>query len=288
MAKEKQKKKPNPLKQRYKIVLMNENTFEEEWSFRLSLGNLIYGFGIISILLIVIGVLLVIYTPLKQWIPEYPTAEMRQALIDNSLKTDSLALAIQRQELYINNVKKILTGNPMAEGKMVSSTLRTMITDTTISRQYDSIIRAQVEYARVTNISPIRKTKEEVSLGQIQFFPPVLGVVSNAFNLTEQHYGIDIVTKPESFICATLSGTIIYAGWTLEGGNTIQIQHDNEIISVYKHNSKILKKQGDLVYAGEPIAVVGNTGEYSTGPHLHFEIWYKGSPLNPALYVSFN
>ncbi|HON17921.1 MAG TPA: M23 family metallopeptidase [Salinivirgaceae bacterium] len=278
----------NKLAKRYKLVILSEHSFEEVWSYRLSLGNLIYSLIVISTLILVMGILLVIFTPLKQWIPDFPSPEIRESIINNSLRVDSLTSALKTHETYLTNVRKILVGdvtpNDLAENP-ISKSYRI---DSIQERQYDSIIRSQVEYARTTTLLGNKSTKASLSLGQIQFFPPVRGVISNKFNNAEQHFGIDIVTKPETLVCATLSGTVINVGWTLEGGNVVQIQHENEIISVYKHNSKVLKKQGDYVYTGEPIAVVGNTGEYSTGPHLHFEIWYKGVPVDPAQYLNFN
>lgn len=289
MAKSK-KKRINALKKRFKLVLMDDNTFEEEWSFRLSLGNIIFGISFLGFLLIVSGGLLMTFTPLKQWIPDYPDAKIRQSIIENSIRLDSLSEYIRIQNQYISNLKQILGGNVSTELPSVVGVKQnpSSLVDSLNDREYDSIIRKKVEFDRQTNISVINQTQNNATISTIQFFPPVKGVVSNAFNSNEQHFGIDIVTKPETFVCAALSGTIIYKGWTLEGGNVIQIQHNNNIITVYKHNSSILKNQGDYVLVGEPIAIVGNTGEYSTGPHLHFEIWHEGLPINPEIYVSFN
>ncbi len=289
MAKQK-KKGISPLKKRFRLVLMNDSTFEEEWSFRLSLGNIVYGLSFLIILLVVAGGLLMTFTPLKHWIPDYPDAKIRQGIIDNSVKADSLAELIRIQDQFIINLKQVLSGNVKTDMPSIKSLQdsRSDILDSLNQREYDSIIREKVEFDRNTSVSVIQNTETNASISTLQFFPPVRGVVSNVFNAKEQHFGIDIVTKPQTLVCAALSGTVIYKGWTLEGGNVIQVQHTNNIITVYKHNATILKNQGDYVLVGEPIAIVGNTGEYSTGPHLHLEIWYNGVPVNPADYVSFN
>ena len=284
------KKRAIALKKRFKLVLMDDNTFEEKWSFRLIMGNIIFGISFFVFLLIVSGGLLMTFTPLKQWIPDYPDAQIRQSIIDNSIRLDSLTNHIKVQNQYITNLKQILGGNVSTELPSIGNLKqnRSELVDSQNKREYDSIIRERVEFDKQTNIAVLQQTNNKATISTIQFFPPVKGVVSNVFRANEQHYGIDIVTKPETFVCAALSGTVIYKGWTLEGGNVIQIQHENNLITVYKHNASLLKNQGDYVLVGEPIAVVGNTGEYSTGPHLHFEIWHDGVPINPEHYVSFN
>jgi murein DD-endopeptidase MepM/ murein hydrolase activator NlpD len=115
----------------------------------------------------------------------------------------------------------------------------------------------------------------------------VNGIVTNSFKGSENHFGTDIVAGPNEVVKATLDGTIILSTWTIETGNVVQIQHDNDLISVYKHNAEILKNMGKRVKAGEPIAIIGNSGELTTGPHLHFELWYKGKPVNPEEYITF-
>lgn len=278
------------LKKRFKLVLMDDSTFEEKGSFRLTMGNIVFGISFLVFLLIVSGGLLMTFTPLKQWIPDYPDAKIRQSIIDNSIRLDSLTNYIRIQDQYITNLKEILGGNISTDPPSADDVKQnhSALVDLQNQREYDSIIRERVEFDKQTNIAVLQQTNKKANISTIQFFPPVKGVVSNVFRANEQHFGIDIVTKPETFVCAALSGTVIYKGWTLEGGNVIQIQHDNNLITVYKHNASILKNQGDYVLVGEPIAVVGNSGEYSTGPHLHFEIWHDGVPINPGNYVSFN
>ena len=130
-----------------------------------------------------------------------------------------------------------------------------------------------------------REDKKDIS--RVFFYVPVTGIITNPFNAENEHYGVDIVAPADEPILASLKGTVILSTWTLGTGNIIQIQHENDIITVYKHNSMLLKKSGDFVKAGEPIAVIGNSGELSTGPHLHFELWYKGIPVNPEKYIKF-
>ena len=284
------KKRVRPFKRRFRLVMMYDSNFEEVWSFRLTLGNIVYSISLIILIFILVGGILMTFTPLKHWIPDYPDAKIRQGIIDNSIKVDSLAQLIDIQDQYIVNLKQILAGDIKTETPAFKSLSenRSEIIDSLNQREFDSIIREKVEFDRQTSVSVLQTPVNQTNIATLQFFPPVKGVVSSTFNSKEQHFGIDIVTKPSSPVCATLSGTVIYKGWTLEGGNVVQIQHTNNVVSVYKHNAVILKNQGDYVLVGEPIGVVGNTGEYSTGPHLHFEIWHNGVPVNPADYVSFN
>ncbi len=284
------KKRARPFKRRFRLVMMDDGNFKEVWSFRLTLGNIVYSLSIIILVFILFGGILMTFTPLKHWIPDYPDAKIRQGIIDNSIKVDSLAQLIDIQDQYIVNLKQILAGDIKTDTPTLKnlSENRSEILDSLNQREFDSIVREKVEFDRQTSVSVLKTPVTQTNISTLQFFPPVQGVVSSSFNSKEQHFGIDIVTKPSSPVCATLSGTVIYKGWTLEGGNVVQIQHTNNVISVYKHNAVILKDQGDYVLVGEPIGVVGNTGEYSTGPHLHFEIWHNGVPVNPADYVSFN
>lgn len=282
--------KPSPFKRRFRLVIMSDISFEEVWSFRLTLGNVVYGFLLLIVILVIAGGLLMTFTPLRHWIPDYPDARIRRGIIDNSIRVDSLTAMINTQDQYITNLKHILSGNISTElpSPNNSSDNRYDLLDSLNQREFDSIIRKKVEFDRQLSVSATQTSNKSSSISMLQFFPPVRGVVSNVFNAKAQHYGIDIVTRPKSPVCATLSGTVIYKGWTLEGGNVIQLQHADNIVTVYKHNATILKNQGDWVSVGEPVGIVGNTGEYSTGPHLHFEIWHNGVPIDPANYVSFN
>jgi murein DD-endopeptidase MepM/ murein hydrolase activator NlpD len=153
----------------------------------------------------------------------------------------------------------------------------------------DSVLRTRVENEERYNLTLGPTTSESVSsLASLHFFPPVKGIVSARYEIRTKHFGTDIVTKPKALVSAVLDGTVIFTGWTMETGFVIEVQHPNNIISVYKHNASLLKETGDLVRAGDAISVVGDSGElYTSGPHLHFEIWYKGSPLDPEKHILF-
>jgi murein DD-endopeptidase MepM/ murein hydrolase activator NlpD len=154
--------------------------------------------------------------------------------------------------------------------------------------KHDSILRRQIDMEEQKNLSKITDpTNRGFSLKNLHFFMPVKGIVTNKFDLTGGHPAIDIVSEPNEPVLATLEGTVTVATWSLTTGYIIQVQHSHNLISMYKHNSSLLKKEGDHVSAGEPIAIIGNTGELSTGPHLHFELWYNGSPINPEDYIAF-
>ncbi|MCK7537194.1 MAG: M23 family metallopeptidase [Marinilabiliales bacterium] len=153
----------------------------------------------------------------------------------------------------------------------------------------DSVFRSRVEQEEKYNLtSGTTGSARGTSLASIHFFPPVKGVVSSNFDLRTRHYAIDIVTQPKAVVSSTLDGTVIMTGWTMETGFVMMIQHSNNIVSVYKHNASLLKEMGDRVWAGEAISIVGDSGElYTSGPHLHFELWHNGEPLDPAQYIFF-
>ena len=150
-----------------------------------------------------------------------------------------------------------------------------------------SLLPIQIEENEMYNLSIFEESNRNSNINNILFFPPVKGVVTNTFNMQQDHYGIDLVAAPNEPVLSVADGTIILSAWTLETGYVIQIQHSNNLISVYKHNSKLLKKQGTRVKAGETIAIIGNSGELTTGPHLHFELWYNGNPIEPEKFIKF-
>jgi murein DD-endopeptidase MepM/ murein hydrolase activator NlpD len=158
-----------------------------------------------------------------------------------------------------------------------------------VKSKKDSLLRKQIEGEEQYNLTFSEKPRQQtgINLSQLHFFTPLRGVITNSYNQETDHFGTDIVAGPNEVIKATLEGTVIVANWTLETGYVIQIQHENNLVSIYKHNAELLKKVGNRVLAGEPIAIVGNSGEITTGPHLHFELWYNGSPVNPEDYIVF-
>ncbi len=275
------------LRNKYRLIVYNDDTFEEVWFFRLSRLNVIAVLGTSAIILIALVSLLIAFTPLKEFIPGYPKGDVKMNMISNNQKLDSIEQELKLREQYLNNLSKIISGETPEE--------KTASRDTSVQRsdinfessRHDSILRKQIEEEEKYTLSVGYKNQQENDMSQMHFFTPVKGIVTNSFNQEKKHFGTDIVASKDMVVVATLDGTVTMANWTLKTGYVIQLQHDNRILSVYKHNAELLKEVGDHVNAGEAIAIIGNSGELSTGPHLHFELWQDGSPLNPENYIVF-
>lgn len=231
--------------------------------------------------------LITAYTPAKTFIPGYPDARSQRAAIQNALKADSLAGVIYRWELYSENLKRVMDGQePIKIDSLISSIRNTYRSKGEAANllKKDSLLRNQVKEEELFDISA--RERRNLPIEGMLFFTPVKGVISQKYDPVLHPY-IDITAPAGSVVKAVLDGTVIYSGWSEDAGHTIQVQHDGDMISIYKHNQKLLKKAGDKVTAGSPIAIVGNTGGLSTGEHLHFELWHKGESLDPAKYINF-
>ena len=283
----------NKLRQKFRLFLYKDQTYESVWDIRFSrLGMLLMSF-LLFVFIAAITVAAIVFTPLKEFIPGYPTREVRKSIVENAHQLDSLEHQIKLRDQYFQNIKEVI-----ADGEISSPVLeKSQNVDNEAQNRYDeidfptsqndSVLRAQIDQAEQYNLTFMKNRESKPDLSQIHFFPPVRGLVTNSMNSTDNHFGTDIVSGPNEVVSATLEGTVTMAAWTLETGYEIRIQHDNDLISVYKHNSEILKKVGNFVEAGEAIAIVGNSGELTTGPHLHFELWHNGKPLNPEYYIHF-
>lgn len=272
---------------KYKLTFLNENTLEEVFAIRLS-G--LYAFLVIaffSFLLITLTSVIIINTPIRNYLPGYLDVEIRNEMISQALKVDSLEQAVKSRELYMTNLAGILRGDlPVDSIYSQQDSLRQINVDTVNldkNKHSESFVKQYEEEGKY-KLSSLSTTPNHSG---ISFYRPVKGIISSRFNIREKHYGIDIAADPKQSVLATLDGTVTYAGYDANAGYVIQLQHENGYISIYKHNSILLKRQGDLVRAGEAIALVGNTGKLSTGPHLHFELWFKGKPVNPEEYIIF-
>ncbi len=288
MAEEKKRKRLlQKLTHKYRLIVYNDNTFEEVWYLRLSRLNLIVLLGISFFTFVTLLIVLIAFTPIRELIPGYPSGEMRRDMIINNIKIDSLEYEMSIREQYYYNLKAIINGEePQDVMNTNDSTIRYNEIEFTKSA-YDSILRQQIEKEEQFNLILTEEINSPIDFSRTHFFVPLKGIVTNPFNIEKNHFGIDIVSAPNKVVSAVLPGTVTLANWTLETGYVIQIQHDNNILSVYKHNSVLLKKAGNFVKAGEAIAIVGNSGELTTGPHLHFELWHNGKPLNPEDYILF-
>lgn len=290
MTEEKQEKKKliHKLLDKYRIVLLNDSTFQEVGFLRLTRLNLIAFGGFFTLIFIAIIWSLIAYTPIRELIPGYPDAEMRNNIVQNKIRLDSLKMEINYRDQYFDNLKAIIGGERPEDFIFESSGTLARAELKEDRSQSDSILRHDVEMVEKLNVPLLAKGGNEITrMERLQFFSPVNGMVTNSFNPLKNHFGTDVVAGPNEVVKATLDGTVTMASWTLETGHVIQIQHDNNIISVYKHNAEILKKVGIRVKAGDAIAIIGNSGELTTGPHLHFEIWQNGVPLNPEDFVVF-
>lgn len=280
----------NKLHDKYRLVLMNDDTFEEKLSFRLTRFNVFIFFGTLVIFLVVATSYIIAFTPLREYIPGYADFNTRKILRELNLKADSLQAELRSKDLYLLNIRNIVEGRDIVE-QMPDSLLNqsfSEIAELSRSRE-DSILRAQFENEErfVAFMPDGGDFSFPVSMTQFFFFPPLQGLITNHFNPAQRHFGIDIVADQGAPIKATLDGTVIFSTWTLATGYTMGIQHANNLVSVYKHNSNLLKEEGSLVRAGEVIAIIGETGTLSTGTHLHFELWYNGNPVNPIDYIVF-
>ncbi len=275
------------LTNKYRMVLLNEDTFEEVGNIRLTRLNLIALVGVVMILLIAVTYTLIAYTNIRELIPGYPDAAMRQNIRQNAMKVDSLQYEQAIRDQYFENIKRIISGE-MPENYLNDTTGMIDAREITFLRSAnDSLLRQQVEAEEQFRLSVLDEGYVNRNLYDMHFFTPVNGIITRSFNLLEGHFGIDIVAAPNEGVKAVLDGTVITSTWTLETGYVIQIQHDNELISMYKHNATLFKSVGQKVVAGDAIAIVGNSGELTTGPHLHFELWHDRVPMNPVEYIVF-
>jgi murein DD-endopeptidase MepM/ murein hydrolase activator NlpD len=290
MSEEKKKRSMmDRLRVKYRMVLLNDDSFAEKFSFRLNALNVFIAVGGVSIFMIALVTSIIVFTPLREFIPGY-AAEIatKRNLIALSLKVDSLSRVANDQDSYVKNLSSVLQGAPeeKPQKSKTDSTKKYKNLNIKNSKE-DSVFRAGYESQDKYTLSVNAASKGKNSIAGFFFFSPVKGLVTSSYSAVIEHYGVDIAAVENDPVKATLDGTVIFSGWSSETGYVIQIQHSNNLVSVYKHNSALLKKTGEFVKAGEPIAIVGSTGEKSTGPHLHFELWYNGLAIDPQDYIVF-
>ena len=267
------------LKYKYKLSVINETSYEEVFNFRLSQLHVLTALSVLAVILVVLTILLIAFTDLREFIPGYPDGNMRQMIAQNALRVDSLENELLKRDRFFKSIRLVLNGGDTTSlERYRNDTIRFQISE------QENEFRAAIEERERFNLSLGMK---EQNHDYYHFFPPVEGIVTQSFDEKKRHYGTDIVAKANAKVAAVLDGVVIFTDWTVKTGYVIQVQHTNDLISVYKHNSILLKKQGDYVRAGEVLGVVGNTGEESSGPHLHFELWRAGNPLNPENFIKF-
>ncbi len=287
MAEKKEKKRlKKKLLHKYRLVILNEDTFEERVSFKLTRLNVFILVGLSAIVLIALTTVLIAYTPLREYIPGYSSGALKQRATDLMFKTDSLKRTLDVNEQYYASIRKVLTGDvetvDFNRDSILAQTQRDVEDVNLEPSREDSLLREKVAREDKYNVFEPASASIDYSL-----FPPVKGNITEGYNRDKRHYAVDVVVPKDQPIKAAADGTVIFAEWTTETGYVIIIEHGNDLISVYKHNSSLNKQQGDLVKAGEVIATAGSTGEYTTGPHLHFELWSGGYPVDPTNYIDF-
>jgi len=277
---------------KYRLIIMNENTFEERISIRLSPMNVYIITSFLILFFTVSTYLIIAFTPLRQYIPGYGDFGMQEKIIAQKKQIDALEKRIHYQDVFVKNLQNVMMGKVDTSELVPLQKIESsgIDLDKKIIEE-DKELRKELEkdkQKKSYNLKSSDAAKAWSVKSNYNFLLPVNGFVTSEFNPVQSHNGIDIVTKADEIVKATLDGVVIISSWSLENGNVVAIQHKNNIISMYKHNSKLLKKVGNTVKSGEAIAVVGNTGELSNGPHLHFELWQNGNAINPRTFINFN
>ncbi|MFD0863161.1 M23 family metallopeptidase [Sungkyunkwania multivorans] len=282
----KRKKLRRKLLHKYRLVILNEDTFEERVSFKLTRLN-VFVFGSLFALFLIAGTtVLIAFTPLREYIPGYSSTALKRKAAELKYKTDSLEVQIAQNTIRYDGLVKVLMGD-VSSADIAEDSIQQGITidpssyDFTPNRQ-DSLLREAVAQEDKYNLF-----ESAISKANFVLFPPVTGTITQGYNPNEKHYAVDVATAANAPVKAVADGTVIFSEWTTETGYVIIIEHSYRMISVYKHNSSLIKQQGELVKSGEVIAVVGNTGEFSTGPHLHFELWSDGYHVDPTNFIDF-
>ena len=278
----KKQKRVQRWRNKFRFVILNDDTFEEVLTLKLSPLN-IFTFSVFAILFTIgITTIVIAFTPLRELVPGYASSRLRRESIDLALKADSLEASVRANEKYISGIQRILNGeiidSVLTELQNESDSLAEVVISSPSAE--DSAFRQWVEEE---NEFALDQNAPELDIPQL--YAPIDGLLTSKFNQGNGHYAVDIAAPKNTPIKSCYEGTVIYSDWSSENGHTILIQHENNLISAYKHNSAILKSVGDFVRSGEAIAIIGNSGENSTGPHLHFELWFDGYAINPEEYI---
>ena len=284
--KELRKKIFQMLKDHYRLIIYNDSTIQTVWSIKLTPIKVLTLGTLGAILLILITTSIIAYTPLRENIPGYPSTKVRQQIIRNYVLVDSLENEIKTRDAYFNQIGNLFKGETPAE-ESDSDNLSLKVAEAKFDKfNADSIFKDKLLEEK-SNLLIQQNPKRLPSIANMHFFTPLRGLITNHFSPKTNHLAVDVVGKENSRISSVLDGTVIFSGWTMDTGYSIFIQHESNIISLYKHNAELLKEVGDKVKAGDVIAIMGNSGERTTGPHLHFELWHNGTALDPETYIDF-
>lgn len=282
----------NKLRDKYRLIVVSDNTFEERFSLKLSRLNVITVIATAVILISLFLLLLIIYTPAKELIPGFSDARAKREARLAIQTAERLEADLSIKQEYLDNVRQVLRGELEPE-KLKSDSIQQIQSETGLDfsvSERDSALRAEVAAEDLYNLKfENRESRTAMNaLSNEVFFTPLRGVVSSQYDIGTEHLGVDVVAPDNETIKSVLDGTVVLSTWTANEGYVLAIQHSSDLLSFYKHNSVLLKKTGEQVEAGESIAIIGNSGELSDGPHLHFELWYKGDPLDPEEFIMFN
>ncbi len=275
----------NNFKFKYKLTITNENTLEEIVGLHVSkLNGLSVLLSVLAVLFL-IAASIIVFTPLRNYLPGYMNSEVRSQIVNNALRVDSLQQVLGKQNLYIMNIQDIFSGKVRIDSVQTLDSLTEARHDTLMERtKREEEFRRQYEENEKYNLT---SSAFQPDVNGLIFYRPARGMVSDHFDAEKKHFGTDIAANPNESVLATMDGTVILSTYTAETGYLIAVQHNQDFVSVYKHCGSLLKKEGERVKGGEAIALVGNSGTLSTGPHLHFELWYKGRPVNSEKYIVY-
>ncbi|MFT6866502.1 MAG: murein DD-endopeptidase MepM/ murein hydrolase activator NlpD [Cyclobacteriaceae bacterium] len=279
----------NWLTNRYLLIIRNEENFAEKKTISFNYARVILILAVAFSITLGIAIYLVTVT-LEEWLdPRFTQMRTNRQLVDLTVSIDSLEYEMNLKDQYINNIKLIVSGDPTALSVLDSLSEQSLVPAELkireISNPIDSQFRAEFESEGLGLLTYRGSSSDEFR--ELYLFSPMEGIITDGFNPKENHFGVDIVAKEgEPVVCVT-DGVVIFSSWTLDSGNVIGVQHRGNLISVYKHNSELLKNVGSFVSGGDIIAIIGNTGELTSGPHLHFELWHNGNSVNPQEYVAF-
>lgn len=279
----------NWLTSRHLLIIRNEENFAEKTTLSFNYAKIILFIAIVFLIFLMLSLYLS-KTLLATWFdPHEKEIEVNKKIVELSLAVDSLAAEVDKKEHFIRSIKRIMSddksllqGQDSSE-KKIPKTISHVETDE--MDPLDQKLRKEFEG---NNIEPLPiQNKKQGELQSLFFFPPLAGIITSKYNSKTDHYGVDVVSQPNEPVRSVSDGTVTLSSWTQDGGYVVAIQHKNNLISVYKHNSALLKKVGNYVKAGDVVSIIGNTGELTNGPHLHFELWYDGNPVNPEEFLSF-
>ena len=270
----------------YKVVISNDKTFEERLAFKASKAGVFFVSVIYTAILIALTVVLIFFTQLKEYVPGYSSLELLKSTTEQSFKLDSMENVIAINNQYYNSIKKALSGEldtiAFNRDSILNEINKDKLTSELSRSSEDSLLRKYIEEEDRFNL-----TKNQLLIENKNLFQPVLGEITQKFNYKENHFAIDIAVDTGTPVKAVSDGRVIFSEWTMETGHVIIIDHGDMLLSAYKHNSSLLKSQNELVTAGEAIALSGNQGTLTTGPHLHFELWKNGVPIDPEEFFNF-